>query len=198
MIVLSIEKLIIATPAGCSGIDLHIELCNRRGNYWIPQANDTGGYDDFGVEVPKQWKDYKRAVLVRNPYTRLLALREEYNQCRAAKSDSTTGVYAPVSLGEYVDKVKLMQIPLIRNWAAPMEQYSQIHYESIEKDIRQLTGLRISCPVDHQTGWRKTFSKLTPERLIFLYEYFIGDIVKFGYTTKAIGPVEAQALRGIF
>jgi len=198
MIILSGEKLIIATPAGCSATKLHVELCNRRGNYWIPQANNLGGYDDFGVDIPKQFKDFKRAILVRNPYTRLLSLREEYNERRAAKSDSTTGVYAPVSLGEYVDKVKLMRIPLICDWAAPLEQYSQIHYESIEKDIRQLTGLRINCEVNHRAGWRKRFSKLTPERLVFLYEYFIGDIVKFGYTTKAIGPIEAQALRGVF
>ena len=198
MIVLTGEKLVIATPAGCSATKLHVELCNRRGNYWIPQANDTGGYDDFGVEIPTQFKSYNRAVLVRNPYTRIMELREQYNKTRAAKSDSTTGVYAPLSLGEYIDKVKLMRVPLLRDWAAPMEQYHQIHYEQIEKDIRRLTGLRINCGVDQRAGWRKRFSKLTPERLIFLYEYFIGDIVKFGYTTKAIGPVEAQALRGFF
>tara|TARA_R110000744_G_scaffold63453_1_gene130578 strand:- start:2519 stop:3115 length:597 start_codon:yes stop_codon:yes gene_type:complete len=198
MIILTSEKLIIATPDGCDGSALHVELCDRRGAYWIPQVNSIGDYDDFGVEVPRQWKDFDRAVLVRNPYTRLLALREKYNKFRASKSDSTTGVYAPLSLGEYVDKVKMLQVPLINDWAAGLEAYTQIHHESIEKDIRKLTGLRIQCPVEHFGPWRKRFEKLSPEQLIFLFEYLIGDIVKFGYTTKAIGPIEAQALRNVF
>jgi hypothetical protein len=190
MIVLDTEKLIILTPNGVGSTALHVELCNRANNFWILGDNETGGIDSYVTRIPTRWKSYDRAVMVRNPYTRVAAMHSAYNDKRLAKN------LEPITLGHYVDKIPLMRTPIISKWAENVAPYHVIHYESIAKDIRKITGLRIRCATEQRANWRKDFERLTPQRLSYLYEYLIGDLVRYGYISTSITPIEAAALRG--
>ncbi len=192
MIVLEAEKLLIFTPTGVSADAIHSKLCGKPGKYWVIGTNSITWADEATTRIPVKWMQYRRALVVRNPYTRLLSLLDQYNQEREAIAE-------PVDLGSFCNDIKRLPwnySQTVNQWAGSLQPYELIRYESINKDIKRVTGKGVRLNLPDYGDWLQRYSRLKPDLLIWLYKYMSEDLLRYGYNDIAITPTRARLLGG--
>lgn len=75
MIVLKKSRLIIATPPKCGSTSLHAQFCEQQDNVFVigPQFG-TDEINKHTMSIPFEYRKYRRAMTVRNPFTRAISL----------------------------------------------------------------------------------------------------------------------------
>lgn len=192
VIVLEPENLLIFTPTGVNADAIHSKICSKQGSYWVIGTNSITWADEATTRIPVKWMEYRRALVVRNPYTRLLSLLEEYNQER----DDLAG---PVDLATFSNDIGGLNwnySETINQWAASVQPYEIIRYESLSKDIKRVTGRACRIALSDYGDWLQRYSRLNPDLLIYLYRYFSEDLIRYGYNDIAITPTRARLLGG--
>jgi len=131
-------------------------------------------------------------LLVRNPYPRLLGLRDELNEHLAIRQKR------PLSLPEYIDRrhqFKMRHSTLITTWVDEIEACALLHLETLKQDLAEHLDINVSVPrldSDKQRDWLNEFKQVDYERLAVLYTELVPDLV-YGYYHSAITPVKARA-----
>ena len=190
MIVLKPERLLIFTPTGVNAKEIHRKLCGKPGAYWVIGTNSITWADETTTRVPVDWMEYRRALVVRNPYTRMLSLLDDYN---GQKEDGER----LTELGEFINDIKRLPwqySDTINDWASSLQPYELIRYEYLNKDIKRVTGKGVRFNLPDYGDWLQSYSRLSPDLLVWLYQHFDEDIIRYGYSDVAITPTRARIL----
>ena len=188
MIVLEDKEVVIITPPRTGSLMLHELLCKRRHSYWI-ESTDKNRHT---ITIPNEFKRFRQMLLVRNPYPRLLGLRDELNEHLAIRQKR------PLSLPEYIDRrhqFRMRHASLMTTWVDGIEACAVLHLETLKQDLADHLEINVRVPrleADNDRDWLKVFKKVDYERLAVLYTELVPDLV-YGYYHSAITPVKASA-----
>jgi hypothetical protein len=78
MIALLDKKLLILTPPKCGSTSLHTYLCQHVDSVFIIGPQLDGRIDKHTGRIPFDFRNYKRYLVVRNPYTRFISLYKHH------------------------------------------------------------------------------------------------------------------------
>ena len=78
MIALPDKKLLILTPPKCGSTSLHALLCQQENSVFIIGPQLDGRIDKHTSRIPFDFRNYKRYIVVRDPYTRFLSLYKHH------------------------------------------------------------------------------------------------------------------------
>ena len=133
-------------------------------------------------------------VVVRNPYTRALALFDHYNEYRK----SVTGL-EPSRLETFISQLGSHQpyySETITDWACQHDRATPIRYESLAKDFKKELGIQVKVKLPDYADWREKWYKVGADLMTYFRAYAVNDLFKFGYAEKAISETEAK-LKGV-
>ena len=190
MIVLENEKLIILTPTGVEAEAIHRAVCSKRGALWVLGTNANQWVDEHTSRIPDRWLSYDRALVVRNPFTRALALFEEYNRHREKVINSK-----PYTFAEFIGNLARLDwhySETIADWVSFHDPVSVIHYETLSKDLKAL-GVSCRLKMPEIENWRQQWYKIGAELIIYFRAFAVQDVFKYGYAEKVISEIEARA-----
>ena len=192
MIVLKKYEVVIFTPPNTKSRPLHEALCDMSGAYWVLGTNSHAIGTPHTTVVPNEFKSYKRALLVRNPYTRMLSLYQKYLRTH---QPSTVRPYEFLEYSDHLHRMGWEHEFTIAHWSSGLHFDYFIHAESIKKDLRQFMT---RVPRIHENefdplDWDKQFRSLGYDRLVELYERILPDLI-YGYDKVAISPMKAKIL----
>lgn len=193
MIVLENEKLVILTPPGTQADEIHRAICSRRGAYWVLGTNANQWVDEHTNRIPDKWLSYDRALVVRNPFTRMLALFDHYNLQREKVINSK-----PYSFGEFIGNLARLDwfySENIADWVSFHDPVKLIHYETINKDLKNVAGITTRLKLPKRDNWRREWYKAGADLIIYYRAYAVQDVFRYGYAEKVISEAEAR-LRG--
>ena len=192
MIVDHENRLVIMTAPGTNADAIHRALAGIPGNVWVIGVNMDGWADSHTTRIPMNWDSYERAIVVRNPYTRLLRLREVYNEYRR----TIEGRPKPYSLREFLDhrpRLTWKYSTSCKEGAAGFNPVRVLKYEKLGEELRTIyPGRRIRLELPQIENWRQHYRHLNYDRLVELYNEEIYDI-SYGYFDEAITPTLAAA-----
>lgn len=192
MIVLKKYEVVIFTPPNTCSLPLHEALCDMTGAYWVLGTNSDAIGTSHTTVVPNEFKSYKRALLVRNPYTRMLSLYQKYLRTH---QPSTVRPYEFVEYNDHLHRMGWEHEFTINHWCGGIRFDYFLHSESIRQDLKQFMT---RVPKIHETefeplNWDKQFRTLGYDRLVELYERILPDLI-YGYDKVAISPMKAKML----
>ena len=190
MIILEDKEAVILTPPRTGSLMLHRLLCRRKNSYWVCSNDPHGFQNRHSTDIPMEWKTYKRFIVVRNPWQRLLGLYEEHNRWSQHRSQS------PWSFIEYLDRrseLNWRHTWTLSGWASGLDIDGVIHHESIPEDLRTHLDIHARVPIDFhpRTRWRDEYKLVDYDRLVDLYLRFVPDLI-YGYHDEAITPIVAK------
>ena len=193
MIILEDKQAVILTPPRTASEMLHRLLCRRNNSYWVCSTDPHGYQNRHSTDIPMEWKTYKRFMVVRNPWERLLGLYDEHNRCRVARSQS------PWSFVEYLDRRSELTWRhqwTLSGWASGLDIDGIIHHESIPEDLREHLKITVRVPIDFhpRTRWKDDYKLVDYDRLVDLYLKFVPDLI-YGYHDEAITPLIAKTFQ---
>lgn len=149
MIVYPEKKLLIMTPPHTASRAIHITLCRQFTGKMIwafGPTPDGFGDDHHTNKICNQWLDFRVAIVVRNPFTRILGLwyhlvnwnREHGHGCddfkvfvqRVARDDETVLSW----LYRYT----------ITRWLGTVRPDVFVHYEDLDRELSELLATEIT------------------------------------------------------
>lgn len=192
MIVLSKQEVVIFTPPNTCSRPVHKALCRLAGAYWVLGTNSHAVGTPHTTVVPNEFKSFKKALLVRNPYTRMLSL---YNKYLKDHAPSTVRPYDFVEYNDHLSRMGWEHEFTINHWCTGIRFDYHIHVESLRMDLRQILPRVPSIESIEQDddNWTQRFSSLGYDRLVELYERVLPDLI-YGYDRLAITPLKARLL----
>jgi hypothetical protein len=190
MIILEDQEAVILTPPRTASEMLHRLLCRRKNSYWVCSTDPHGYQNRHSTDIPLEWKTYKRYIVVRNPWQRLLGLYEEHNRFRKFKNKP------PWTFTEYLDRrseLSWRHTWTQAHWAQGLEIDGVIHHDSIPEDLKTHLNINARVPIHFhpRTRWKDEYKMVDYDRLCSLYVYFIEDLI-YGYEQDAITPIIAR------
>lgn len=192
MIVLKKHEVVIFTPPNTKSRPLHDALCDAKGAYWVLGTNSHAIGTPHTTVVPNEFKSYKRALLVRNPYTRMLSLYQKYLRNH---EPSTVRPYEFIEYNDHLSRMGWEHEFTINHWCGGIHFDYLLHAETIRKDLRQFMPRipKIDETEFDPLDWDKQFRPLGYDRLVELYERILPDLI-YGYDRIAITPTRARLL----
>ncbi len=186
MIILHDEKLVVLTAPRTGSLHLHEALCARRNAYWVVGTQNGHTSSRHIATIPNEFRHYRRALIVRHPYQRLLGLYDEYNRQRSQARKK------PLSLLEYVHQRHAFgwrHSWSIAKWADETVFDFTFRLEKIRSDLRDVFQRvpTIKAATTERDDWRSVFSQLPDADLANLYSDLIEDSL-FGYAHDVMRP----------
>ena len=173
MIVLQEQKLLIFTPPKTASTSIHHGLSQLKGAIWV--QSDTVGVEKHTTSFPPQFSDYKRIVVVRDPYQRFLSLWGHHQaDCLREKEDfGTIEQHALRVAGRY-------------HWfySNILERYGRCDgYWQIEniRDVFEQHDIPVWLPTMNCNSFAK--QKMTDELYAILRDWGNPDALAYGYPT---------------
>ena len=190
MIILNDLETILLTPPRTASFALHTALCKRPNTFWCMSIDPHGYQNRYGTTIPHEFKSYRQVLVVRNPYTRLLGLFDEYNRYLISNQKK------PITLIEFLDHRKALWWRYhwnISRWVQGMDVTGMIHLESYAADLKQVLGISIRLPKPEisRAKWMNDFKCVDYQRLVDLYHEILPDVI-YGYDRKSLTPLIAQ------
>lgn len=148
MIVFEKKQIVIVTPPHTGSGSLH-RVCHAMGAHWvIGPTPDGAGFDHHCAIVGNAWKDYKIALVVRDPVERLVGLYYHYQWWCLSRGEE------PLTLDDYVlhlDDVDDLYLSwFYRYTIARLMSTSRfeevLRYENLASDVSRLLGTTIVLP----------------------------------------------------
>ena len=193
MIILEDKETVILTPPRTGSEMLHRMLCTRRKAYWVCSIDPHGYQNRHSTQIPMEWKTYRKLMVVRNPFIRLLGLYEEHRRCREFQKKP------PWSMIEYLDRrseLSWRHTWSISHWSKGMDVDGYIHHESIPEDLRSQLKISQRVPIDFEcrANWKQDYRHVDYDRLCDLYLSLVPDL-NYGYHDDAITPLVARTMQ---
>ena len=195
MIVNTKDKYIVATAPRAATMTVHNSLAKLSGARWVVGVNADSWADHHTTRIPHEWKTYRRVIVVRNPYTRLLSLSDHYNRKRV--SEGLKPWHFHEFIGEY-KRLGWFYSFTQKQWAAGLEPAAIIRVETLREDIKSVLGksLKISPAKTDRKAWREHYRNIKYQVLVDLYHELLPDLT-LGYINEAITPNQASIYGGI-
>ena len=185
MIVLNDKRLVLIVPAGCNARHIHHTLGERKRAIWVEPVE--------GVQIPREFITYRRAVVARNPFTRAVDLFDKYNLKREAAN------LKRLTLKEYIDNLpthKQHYSQTIKGLIKDVEPVEVYQYERLRKHLNEATGITAKFNLPEVINWRKRWYRCGSETITHFRQWVFQDIFLLGYKDKAISEIEALACGG--
>ena len=128
MIVNEEQQWLVATAPRCAALAVHQALAPLPGSRWVVGVNTDNWADHWTTRVPHEWKTYRRVIIVRNPYTRLLSLADHYNRLRVSQG------HKPWELDQFVGerhRLNWFYSMTQTEWAAGLKPCDVIQVENL-------------------------------------------------------------------
>lgn len=195
MIVNTKDKYIVATAPRAATMTVHHSLAKLAGARWVVGVNADSWADHHTTRIPHEWKTYRRVMVVRNPYTRLLSLSDDYNRKRVSQG------LKPWHFHEFIGEYKRLgwfYSFTQKQWAAGLEPAEIIRVETLQQDIKRVLGkgVKISPAKTNRKAWREHYRNIKYSVLVDLYQELLPDLT-MGYINDAITPNQASIFGGI-
>lgn len=195
MLILKPQKLVILTPPGTQASGIHNCLGDRKGAMVLMASGQTHWTHLHSTKIPDDYLHYRRAVVVRNPFTRALQMYDDY--CQLSESNNKK----PISFYEWISNLKTQDWEIqttIHEWVSDQVPAEPIKFEQAARDLKQSFGIRIKSPFKDYINWKKRWWPIGSTAICEFRQHVIQDIDPYGYTTKAITWLEAKAIAGIY
>jgi hypothetical protein len=190
MIILNDLETIVLTPPRTGSFALHTTLCKRPNAFWCMSIDPHGYQNRYGTTIPHEFKSYRQVLVVRNPYTRLLGLFDEYNEFLVRNSKK------PITLTEFLDQRQSLWWRYnwtISRWVQGMEVTGMIRVESYAADLKRVLGIKTRMPkaTTSRSKWMNDYKSVDYHRLVDLYHELLPDVI-YGYDRKSLTPLIAS------
>ena len=185
MIILNDKRLVLIVPAGCNSRHIHHTLGRRKRAIWVEPVE--------GVQIPREFVTYRRAVVARNPFTRAIDLFDKYNLKREAAN------LKRLTLKEYIDNLpthKQHYSQTVKGLIKDVEPVEVYQYERLRKHLNEATGITAKFNLPEVINWRKRWYRCGSETITHFRQWVFEDIFLLGYKDKAISEIEALACGG--
>lgn len=173
MIVLPKHKLCIVTPPHTASRHLHDALCNDKiGGIRVVGLNPGNIIDHHFTRSCSEYSDYKRYLVVRNPFDRATGLFRHYQWACAAMPE-TIKVHG-LSWYDFACSLAVDDFGrldwLFRYTITRLIQDTHydgiIHFECLENRIRELLGKDISLPSRYEDSPKEYLSYYEDEQIV--------------------------------
>lgn len=195
MLILKPQKVVILTPPGTQAEKIHNCLGDRKGAMVLMASGQTHWTHLHSNQIPDEYLHFRRAVIVRNPFTRALQLYDDYVKQWELHGKKTK------TLKEWVSNINSygwQASMTIQDWISDQTPAEPIRFECAARDLRDKFNVKIKSPFNDYINWKKRWWPIGATAICEFRQHVSQDIDRFGYATKAITWLEAKAIAGIF
>jgi hypothetical protein len=194
MLILKPQKLVILTPTGTQAQKIHHCLGDRKGAMIMAASGQTHWSHYHSTSIPDEYLHYRRAVVVRNPFTRALQMYDDH-----VKQWQEYGK-KPKTLLEWVSNIHSNDWRVsmtIADWISDQLPAELIHFEYAARDLKDKFGIKIKSPFVDYINYKSRWWPIGAAAICEYRQHVSADIDRHGYATKAITWLEAKAIAGI-
>ena len=143
MIVLADQRMLLLTPPHTASRTLHYSLCSQLGAIWRDGPSADGSVvDHHTATIGAEFAGWTRAVVVRNPFTRLLGLWYHLVDWCRFNGHGCCGFHEFAEWVRADDAARLsyMYRYTISRWLGDVDAPIVIRYEQLEESLETLLG----------------------------------------------------------
>ena len=191
MLILKAQKLVILTPKGTQAAKIHSCLGDRRGAIVMAASGQAHWSHYHSTSIPDEYLHFNRAVIVRNPFTRALQMYDDY----ASSKDKNCKTFK-----EWVSTIKSYDYETsttIHDWISDKAPAEPIQFEAVARDLKNKFGIHCKSPFVDYVNYKARWWPIGSVAICEFRQHVSADIDRYGYSTKAITWLEAQAIAGI-
>ena len=195
MLILKPQKLVILTPPGTQAEKIHSCLGDRKGAMIMAASGQTHWSHYHSNQIPDEYLHFRRAVIVRNPFTRALQLFDDY-----VKQWEEYGK-KPKTFFEWVSNIQSygwQASMTIHDWVSDFTPIEPIQFEAAARDLKHKFQIRIKSPFRDYINYKARWWPIGATAICEFRQHVMQDIDRYGYSTKAITWLEAKAIAGIY
>lgn len=195
MIINEVNKwVVVVAPGVVRNNRIHKTLAKIPGSIWAVSVGVDEWVNNHSTTLAKPWKEYRRVMVVRNPYTRFIELFHHYNMWQRIDKGLKAWRFEEF-LGER-KRLDWFYSQTINQWSANISPAEIVRVENLRDDLVARLGKipavarKEFLPRD-RAPWRPYYSKVNYEFLVDLYHDVLPDLM-YGYIDDAIPPKQAR------
>jgi hypothetical protein len=189
MIVLEDRELVIITPPHTGSRHLHKTLCSPAwgGIYVVGPAPDGISFDQHVARVPEEWWTFRKALVVRNPRTRLMGLFRHHNWWikQQRRDEMQWSVFVRSVARDDWHSLSWLYRFTISRLVRDLVPDEIIRFEALDADVSRLLG----TPVDVVPAYTYDDGSVSPvwnkQLCNIAAEWLSEDAARFGYLETA-------------
>lgn len=184
MIVIPDRRLLILTPPHTASRCLHYSLCSQLGAIWRDGPSVDGSVVDHHTQtIGAEFTNWRRAVVVRNPFSRAIGLWFHLVDWCRFNGDGCCGFREFVQWvhDDQADKLSYMYRYTISRWLGKIEVDSTIRYESLKEDLEALLEKVIELQKPEERMRKPVGQYYDAETEAAIAEWGAADLAGWGY-----------------
>lgn len=185
MIVFPDRRLLILTPPHTASRCLHYSLCSKLGAIWRDGPSVDGSVIDHHTQaIGTELVDYKRALVVRNPFSRIVGLWYHLVDWCRYNGDGCCGFREFVQLvqEDRSDRLSYMYRYSISRWLGDMTVDVVIRHENLEESLQSLLETPVELSPVAERMRKATAAYFADETKQLITEWAATDLERWGYS----------------